>query len=120
MNCQAHKIAITQYSIFMGFRENLKDELAYQDITVKELSSRTGISKHTIDHYLTKNGSQPQAELAVKIALALNVSVEYLILGKDYEIPRKERNIQELNKKLESLSDRDYDFINRIVNKLCS
>ena len=104
----------------MGFRENLKDELAYQDITVKELSSRTGISKHTIDHYLTKNESQPQAELAVKIALALNVSVEYLILGKDYEIPSKERNIQELNKKLESLSDRDYDFINRIVNKLCS
>ena len=26
--------------------------------------------------------------------------------------------IQELNKKLESLSDRDYDFVNRIVSKL--
>ncbi|MBO4437761.1 MAG: helix-turn-helix transcriptional regulator [Spirochaetaceae bacterium] len=102
----------------MGFRENLKDELTYQDITVKELSDRTGISKHTIDHYLTKNGSQPQAELAVKIAQALNVSVESLVLGKDFETPKKKRNIQELNKKLESLSDRDYDFVNRIVSKL--
>ena len=102
----------------MGFRENLKDELTYQDITVKELSSRTGISKHTIDHYLTKNGSQPQAELAVKIAQALNVTVESLVLGKNFENPKKERDIKELSKKLESLSDRDYDFVNRIVSKL--
>ena len=102
----------------MGFRENLKDELIYQDITVKELSSRTGISKHTIDHYLTKNGSQPQAELAVKIAQALNVTVESLVLGKNSETSKKERNIQELTKKLELLSDRDYDFVNRIVSKL--
>lgn len=118
MNSQAHKMTIFEYSVYMGFRENLKDELTYQDITVKELSSRTGISKHTIDHYLTKNGSQPQAELAVKIAQALNVTVESLVLGKNYESPKKERNLQELNKKLESLSDRDYEFINRIVSKL--
>ena len=118
MNNQAHIITKSEYSMLMGFRENLKDELTYQDITVKELSSRTGISKHTIDHYLTKNGSQPQAELAVKIAQALNVSVESLVLGKDIDNPKKERNIQELTKKLESLSDRDYEFVNRIVNKL--
>ena len=54
----------------MGFRENLKDELIYQDIKVKELAEMTGISKHTLDHYLATNGSQPQAELAVKIAKA--------------------------------------------------
>ena len=102
----------------MGFRENLKDELTYQDITVKELSDRTGISKHTIDHYLTKNGSQPQAELAVKIAQALNVSVESLVLGKDYSVSKKPRNVQELSSKLSALSDKDYDFVRRIVNLL--
>ena len=102
----------------MGFRENLKDELTYQDITVKELSDRTGISKHTIDHYLTKNGSQPQAELAVKIAQALNVSVESLVLGKKFATPKKDRNIQELSSKLSALSDKDYDFVKRIVNLL--
>ncbi len=99
----------------MGFRENLKEELTYQDITVKELSLRTGISKHTIDHYLTKNGSQPQAELAVKIAQALNVSVEFLVIGKD---PKPQRNVKEIMKKISSLSDRDYDFVRRIVSKL--
>ena len=102
----------------MGFRENLKEELTYQDITVKELASRTGISKHTIDHYLTKNGSQPQVELAVKIAQALNVSVEALVLGKDYDVPKIQRDIPDLNKKLETLSDRDYEFVKRIVKKL--
>ena len=38
----------------MGFRENLKDELKYQDIRVKELADRTGISKRAIDHYLAE------------------------------------------------------------------
>lgn len=38
----------------MGFRENLKDELKYQDIKVKELSAMTGIPKGTIDHYLAE------------------------------------------------------------------
>ena len=106
------------FYLYMGFRENLKEELTYQDITVKELSLKTGISKHTIDHYLTKNGSQPQAEIAVKIAQALNVSVEYLVLGKDMKPSKSQRNIKELTKKIISLSDRDYDFIKRIVNKL--
>lgn len=102
----------------MGFRENLKDELTYQDITVKELSMRTGISKHTIDHYLTKNGSQPQAELAVKIAQALNVSVESLVLGNESTTSKSPRNIQELTDKLSTLSDKDYDFVKRLVNLL--
>jgi len=102
----------------MGFRENLKDELTYQDITVKELSLRTGISKHTIDHYLTKNGSQPQTELAVKIAQALNVSVESLVLGSDQNPDKKSRNVQELTEKLKSLSDKDYAFVKRLVNLL--
>ena len=102
----------------MGFREHLKDELTYQDITVKELSERTGISKHTIDHYLTKNGSQPQAELAVKIAQALNVSVESLVIGKHSESPKIERNPNELIEKLFQISDCDYEFIKRIVNLL--
>ena len=102
----------------MGFRENLKDELTYQDITVKELSQRTGISKHTIDHYLTINGSQPQAELAVKIAQALNVSVESLVLGHESTTTKIPRNVQELTEKLSSLSDKDYDFVKRIINLL--
>ena len=66
----------------MGFRENLKDELKYQGILVKELAEKSGVPKGTIDHYLAEKCTAPIAENAVKIAQALNVTVEYLVTGK--------------------------------------
>jgi transcriptional regulator with XRE-family HTH domain len=65
----------------MGFRENLKAELVYQGLRVRELAERTQISKHTLDNYLNVNSYMPSAENAVKIARELGVSVEYLVLG---------------------------------------
>ena len=74
----------------MGFRENLKEELNYQDIQIKELAQRTGLSKNTIANYLTVNGNLPNIESAVKIAQALGVSVEFLVTGEEVELePRK-------------------------------
>ena len=67
----------------MGFKDHLKAELAYQDILVKELAARTGISKHTLDNYLNVREYTPSAESAVKIAQALGVSVEYLVTGEE-------------------------------------
>ncbi|MDR1256546.1 MAG: helix-turn-helix transcriptional regulator [Spirochaetaceae bacterium] len=65
----------------MGFRENLKNELFYNSILVKELSAASGVPKRTIDKYLTEQSSTPSAENAVKIATALGVTVEYLVTG---------------------------------------
>ncbi|GHV69907.1 hypothetical protein AGMMS49928_14810 [Spirochaetia bacterium] len=59
----------------MGFKENLKSELAYQGILVKELADLAGISKHTLDNYLNVRGNIPSADVAVKIAQALGVSM---------------------------------------------
>lgn len=70
----------------MGFKENLKDELKYQGILVKELADKSGIPKGTIDHYLAEKNTAPIAENAVKIARALNVSVEYLVMGKNTDL----------------------------------
>jgi len=67
----------------MGFRENLKSELIYKDMLVKELAAKTGISRHTLDNYLNVRGHIPTIDIAVKIANALGVSVEYLATGKD-------------------------------------
>jgi len=67
----------------MGFRENLKAELAYSGMIVKELEARSGIKKKTIESYLGNRGYIPSAEAAVKIARALGVSVEYLVTGTD-------------------------------------
>lgn len=62
----------------MNFGENLHNELEYRDVTIKELSYLTGISKNTLDKYLSGKKVQPNVENAVKIAKALGVTVEYL------------------------------------------
>ena len=67
----------------MGFRENLKAQLQYSDMLVKELSARTGIRKATLDSYLKANGYTPSVDTGVKIADALGVTVEYLVTGHD-------------------------------------
>ncbi len=66
----------------MGFRENLKNELVFQDIRIKELAYKSGINPRTIEQYLSSAAKMPSAENAVKIANALGVSVEYLVTGK--------------------------------------
>jgi len=67
----------------MGFGKRLKDELEYRGMLVKELSSATGIPKHTLDNYLLTNSTMPSADKAVAIAHTLGVTVEYLITGRD-------------------------------------
>jgi transcriptional regulator with XRE-family HTH domain len=71
----------------MGFRENLKAELEYRGMLVKELAALSGISRHTLDNYLNVRRNIPTAENAVKIAQVLDVSVEYLVTGR--ESPKK-------------------------------
>jgi len=65
----------------MTFNENLKGELEYKGMLVKELAYATGIPKQTIDKYLLTGGTMPPADKAVAIAKALGVTVEYLITG---------------------------------------
>ena len=65
----------------MGFKENLKAELAYKGMLVKELSEKSGVHKRAIDNYLNTQSSLPTADAAVSIARALGVTVEYLITG---------------------------------------
>jgi transcriptional regulator with XRE-family HTH domain len=64
----------------MNFKENLKNELTYNGMLVKELSAKTGLNKYTLDNYLSRCCA-PSAEAAVKIAQVLGVSAEYLVTG---------------------------------------
>ena len=67
----------------MGFKENLKEQLSFSGMYVKELAALSGIKKQTIDSYLNVNSCMPSADAAVAIAQALGVTVEYLVTGKD-------------------------------------
>jgi len=84
----------------VSFKENLRAELDYLGLTVKELSVKTGIAKGTLDCYLGVRASMPPADISVKIANALGVTVEYLILGK--EISKKDKL---LDQKIRSIID---------------
>jgi plasmid maintenance system antidote protein VapI len=67
----------------VSFKENLKEELSCSGMMVKELATKTGIKRQTIDNYLNSRSCIPPADTAVRIARVLGVSVEYLVTGKD-------------------------------------
>ena len=67
----------------MGFKENLKEQLCFSGMYVKELAALSGVKKQTIDSYLNVHSCMPSADAAVAIAHVLGVSVEYLVTGKD-------------------------------------
>ncbi len=65
------------------FRDNLKEQIEYKGMIIKELAAKTGISKRTIDTYVDSRAVIPNAEIAVKLAEALDTSVEYLVKGSE-------------------------------------
>lgn len=97
-----------------SFRENLRSELDFQGLTVKELSAKTGIIKGTLDNYLGVRASIPPADIAVKIAQALNVSVEYLVTGKDEK--SKSTTFSQINPETKSILT-DLDSIPQNIQK---
>jgi len=101
----------------MGFKENLKSELIYKDMLVKELATKTGISRHTLDNYLNVREHIPTMDAAVKIAQALGVSVEYLATGKEHPqatIPMNQESIT-LVRNYNLLNEDDRKIVNELV-----
>jgi transcriptional regulator with XRE-family HTH domain len=104
----------------MGFRENLKNELAYSGMLVKELSVKSGVNKHTIDKYLREDCSKPSAELAIRIADALEVSVEYLISGRTHETKKLplDHDVRAAVEIMSELCDEDRKMVLTLLNFL--
>lgn len=103
------------YSEFMGFRENLKLELTYTGMLKKELATISGVHKRAIDTYLRTRSSMPPADVAVKIAKALGVTVEYLVTGEDSSIPK---DISKLTRTILNLNERDRLLLSALVNAM--
>jgi transcriptional regulator with XRE-family HTH domain len=107
------------------FKKNLRLELDYLDLTVKELSAKTGIAKGTLDCYLGTRASMPPADIAVKIANALGVSVEYLVTGNEVKSEPFLQSLQSLNHNIRSiiqiileLNEKDIEIILGLANIL--
>lgn len=102
-------------------RRTLRDELQFRNMTVKELSIASGIKKQTLDNYLSTHNSIPSVEVAVKIAQALNVSVEYLVTGKDTFIFHNDQQLRILALIFQELDDSHKQLlidISRLIKKI--
>jgi transcriptional regulator with XRE-family HTH domain len=66
-----------------SFSDRLRSEIEYACLNQKEFAARAGIKKRALDGYLGVQKSMPPADSAVQMALALGLSVEYLVTGKD-------------------------------------
>jgi transcriptional regulator with XRE-family HTH domain len=98
----------------MGFRENLKAQLQFSGMLVKELAAISGVKKATIDSYLREKGYTPSVEAAVSIARALGVTVEQLVLGADAApaaAPAPVSKIPELTERAGRLTQRDLSLV---------
>lgn len=75
------------------FRERLLDELNYQGISKLDFAKKVGISINTLNMYLYR-GSIPAADVAVKMAQALNTTAEYLVTGRDSSTPPSKSGVK--------------------------
>jgi transcriptional regulator with XRE-family HTH domain len=104
------------------FKKNLRAELDYLGLTVKELSVKTGIAKGTLDCYLGARASMPPVDIAVKIANTLNVSVEYLVSGKERKSKKTlhsyDHTIRSITEIILELNDRDNELILTLAKAL--
>ena len=111
---------INMILILMAFKENLRSELSYKDIFVKELAGLTGISKKTLDNYLNARGYIPSADVAVKIAHVLGVTVEYLVTGEEITPARVSQGpeIKELIQDFKQLNEDNREMVKEIIKLL--
>lgn len=69
-----------------SFKDRLIEELNYQGFSNKEFAQMLGINIGTLGMYLYR-GSIPAADVAVRMAQALNTTTEYLVTGSDSTTP---------------------------------
>lgn len=102
----------------MNFGQKLKSVLEIKDLRHKEFAKVLGIPASTLEGYLN-SGKQPDFELLVKIASALNVSIDYL-LDNDFTPLPNLVSAKELNmlSKLRTLGKTERNVIYFLVDKM--
>ncbi len=91
------------FSTMSTFSERLKSEIKYKGFVQKELAALANVKKRAMDMYVGSQCSMPPADVAVKIAKALDVSVEYLVTGKEYKAKNDMDKYRQFRKMLDNL-----------------
>lgn len=95
------------------FWDNVKAELDFQGLLVKELSQKSGLNFNSLCNGMSRK-TIPSVEVAYKIASALNVSIEYLYSGirQKNELSQDDKSL--LNE-YHQLSDHDKKVLKTIL-----
>lgn len=103
----------------MSFWHNVEAELEYKNMSRKELAKQARFAVSGMSLGLTNN-SMPSVDVAVRIAEVLDVSVEYLVTGKEKRIYQQENSKQifHLINILSKLSVYDLNTIHILAERL--
>ena len=104
----------------MTFNQRLKDLIKEKNLLQKEFAAKAGVKKRALDMYLGAQTSMPPADVAVKIAKALDTTVEYLVTGEDpalvLENPKVNTDYTRLINKLAILDDIDKTIVETLID----
>ncbi len=107
----------------MSFWENVDSELKFIGMERKELGKIAGFPESYISKGIARK-SCPSADLALKISKALNVSIEYLVTGKESkeesENQRISPQIKELIIKLNHFTPKQKQIIFDLADVIAS
>lgn len=95
----------------MGFGNRLKEILKKKGITIKQLSEMTNISVNTLYSITKRDTNMPDSEIIDKIANALEIDKQELLISKaEYEIIKNE-----LKSSLNSVEKIEIEFREKLL-----
>lgn len=91
------------FNMLSSFKENLRDMLEYNDMSIAELARQTNIPLRSMQNYLYARSSMPPADYACRIARVLHTTVEELVgeggdVAQDAETQQMQRLFPRLSK----------------------
>ena len=100
-----------------SFGDRLREEIEYTGMSQREVAEKAGIKKRALDMYVGYRGSMPSADVAVRLAKALNVTVEYLVTGERGPLPAIHKPIRpKIERDLEKISAPTRQFLETAVH----
>lgn len=100
-----------------SFAQRLRSEIEYAGLLQKEVAFRAGIKKRALDMYLGVQASMPPADVAVRLAQVLNVTVEYLVTGETYE-EKKSQKYKGFELDMDCLPEKIVDSLKEMVHTM--
>lgn len=111
----------------MNFNIRLRNAIKASGLRVKEVAARANVSVRTIENWLEAEPSIPRVDYAVRVAKALDTTVEHLVDGSlpvniNYQEVQTGKNMSEcicrytqLLDILETLNERELDVLLELV-----